>query len=226
MQKRFRLLAAGVLLPAFPQAASSVAKQTPLRLAPFSSIEIRSGGHVVMRHAPTHRVTLVKGSQDYTRVHVTDGVLVIDKCRVKCPRGYELDIEIMVPAVSRLSLANGGWIESRGSFGPQADLTAAVAHGGRIDIRAIPAERVTASVEHGGRILTVPRRSLIAKVTQGGVVTYWGNAQVKSLIERGGVVDQGTPEELNLPLSELGPSVVSPIHSPRHDNRKQLHRER
>ena len=33
---------------------------------------------------------------------VTNGVLVIDKCNVKCPRGYELEVEVQVPGLSRI----------------------------------------------------------------------------------------------------------------------------
>lgn len=126
----------------------------------------------------------------------------------------------MLPSVSRLSLANGGWIRSHGSFARQADLSAAVAHGGTIDVRSMPADRVTASVEQGGRILTVPRGSLFARVTQGGVITYWGNAQVKSSVQHGGVVNEGSAKEINVPLAELGLPLVSPLHPPCQPQRK------
>jgi len=208
MPKTARLLATSIVLLAVPEATA----QRPVQLAAFNSIEVLNGGHVVLRPSPTQRVTLVKGSLDYTRIAVTDGgVLVIDKCHVECPRGYRLEIEILVPNVSRLSFANGGWLRSQGSFARQADLAAAVGHGGTIDVRSMDVDRVTASVEHGGRILTVPRVSLSARVTQGGAITYWGNAQVKSSVQHGGVVIEGNPDEINLPLAEIG-FPVEPIH--------------
>jgi hypothetical protein len=207
MPKTSRLLATSMFLLAVP----AVSAQTPLQLAVFSSIEVNSG-HVVIRSAPTQRVTLLKGSLAYTRVAVTDaGVLVIDKCNVHCPRGYELEVEIQVPSVSRVSLANGGWIRSQGTFVLQTDLTARVAHGGTIDVRSMAVDRVTASVEQGGRILTVPRGSLFARVNQGGVITYWGNPQVRSSVQHGGVVDRGSANEINLPLGEVGPALLSPL---------------
>lgn len=204
MHKTSRLLATSfLLLTAFRPI------QTPLQLPPFSSIRVNSG-HVVLRSAPTQRVTLLEGSLDYTRVAVIDGgVLTIDKCKVHCPRGYELEIEILMPTVSRISLANGGRIRSVGSFAPQADLAVAVAHGGTLDVRSMAVDRVNASVEQGGRILTVPRGSLFARVNQGGVITYWGNPRVDSSVQHGGVVNKGSPEEINVPLSDIGPAALN-----------------
>src|SRR5687767_3271654 len=119
MHSAFRFLVASiVLLPVFPAGRSLVSpdaasvqspSQTILQVAPFSAIELSNSGHVILRPGATPRVTLVKGSLDHSRVAVSDaGVLVIDRCMVKCPRGYELEVEIVVPSVTRLSLANGG----------------------------------------------------------------------------------------------------------------------
>ena len=116
---------------------------------------------------------------------------------------YQLDVEISVPSVNRISLANSGIIESRGGFPRQNDLAVAVAHGGTIDVRSLPADSVTASVEHGGNILTIAEARLSARVTQGGWITYWGDGQVKSSIDHGGAVVKGTAAEMNLPLREL-----------------------
>ena len=204
MLEILRVFAASLSLLAPP------ALQTGLRVEPFRSIELPQGGHVVLRPSPTHRVTLVRGSLEYTRLSVTGrGALVIDKCYRKCPRGYRLELEILSPNVSRLSLANGGRIESRGSFPRQTDLAVAVAHGGTIDVRSIGAQHVTATVEQGGRILTVPRASLVASVTQGGAIVYWGNAQVTQSIDHGGVVSKGSTSEIDMPLSEIGFPVQS-----------------
>lgn len=198
--------------------------QTPLQLPPFSSIQVRNGGHVVLRSAPAQRLTVLQGSLDYTRVAVTGGgVLVIDRCSVHCPPGYELEIEILMPNVSRLSLANGGRIQTLGSFGAQANLAAAVAHGGTIDVRSMAVDKVDATVEQGGRILTVPQGSLFARVTQGGVITYWGNPRVESSVQHGGIVGRGSADEINLPLAEIGPSALpplSPILHSRHGSKR------
>ncbi len=206
MHKTARLMVVSLVL-----LTASRPIQTPLQLPPFSSIRVNSG-HVVLRSAPTQRVTLLAGSLAYTRVTVTDGgVLSIDRCKERCPRGYELEIEILMPNVSRLSLANGGRIQSLGNFAGQADLRVAVAHGGTIDVRSMAVDKVNASVEQGGRILTVPRGALFARVNQGGVITYWGNARVDSSVQHGGVVNKGSPEEIKVPLSDIGPAVVDPI---------------
>ena len=199
MHKTSRFLATSMVLLAVPPAAA----QTPLQLPAFNSIEVNSG-HIVLRPGPTQRVTLLQGSLSYTRVAVDGDVLVIDKCKDHCPRGYQLEVEIQVPTLRSVSLENGGWIKSLGSFARQTDLTARVSHGGTIDVRAIPVDRVTATVEQGGRILTVPRGSLFARVRQGGAITYWGNPQVKSSVQHGGVVDRGRADEINEPLGEVG----------------------
>ena len=170
-------------------------------IEPFTSIELPGGGHVALRPGATHSVTLVKGSPDYTRMTVADGGrLVIDKCFRKCPRGYRIEVEISAPTVSSISLANGGRIQSLGDFPGQGELVIAVAHGGTVDARSMPAQRVIASVNQGGRILTVPSVSLVATVTQGGAITYWGDAHVRSSITHGGVVTRGNVGEMNLPL--------------------------
>jgi len=177
--------------------------QTPLQLPPFTSIRVNSG-HVVLRSAPTQRVTLLEGSLDYTQVRVTDGgVLAIDRCNEHCPRGYQLEIEILTPKISRISLANGGRVQSRGGFPRQGELVVTVSHGGTIDVRSMVVDRVTASVNQGGRILTVSQAWLFASVTQGGVITYWGDGRVRSSVEHGGIVSKGSAGEINLPLSEV-----------------------
>lgn len=204
MHETFRVIAATmfVLAPTW--------LQTGVQVEPFNSLELPQGGHVTLRPSPTQRVRLVKGSLDYTRLTVSDrGALVIDRCYRKCPRGYRLELEILSPNLTRISLANGGSIQSRGSFPRQSDLVVAVAHGGTIDARSIVARRVTASVNQGGRILTVPQTSLSASVAHGGAIIYWGDAQVIESIDDGGVVTRGSAGELDLPLSEIGFPVMT-----------------
>jgi hypothetical protein len=221
MHKTFRILATSTLLLAVTGIAASFAQQgrasaplsmqTTLQLAPFNSIEVSDGGHVVLRPAPTQRVTLLRGSLDYTRLAVTDGGrLVIDKCIRKCPRGYQLEVEIFAPSFARISAANGGRVQSRGDFPRQSQLAVAVAHGGTIDVRSMVVDRVTASVDQGGGIFTVPRAWLFARVTQGGMITYWGDAQVRSSVGRHGGVNKGRANQINAPLSDVVSSLPSP----------------
>jgi hypothetical protein len=200
MNRTLGILATSVsLLPTF-------AAETPVQLPPFNSIEAYDGAHVTLRHGPTQRVTLVKGSLDYSRVAVNSrGTLVIRKCENKCPRDHELSVEVVAPRLTSISLANSGRILTVGSFPRQDNLIIAVAHGGMIDLRLMPAGRVTASVDNGGRILTVPETSLSATVAQGGNITYWGDAEVKSSVEHGGGVVKGSAAEFNMPLPEARP---------------------
>ena len=192
-----------------------VAAQTRVSLRPFSSVELRGGGKAILRHGPTQRVTLLKGSLDNTRVTIADGGrLVIDNCKKHCPREYELEIEIVTPDIARILVADGGSIESRGSFPLQAEIGVAVSQGGTIDIRSMAVDSVTASVNSGGKIFTRPQTTMLARVVDGGDITYWGNAHVKSSIRGGGVVIKGTAAEADKPLSELSPSLPSLLPVP------------
>ena len=204
MHQTFRLLAISALL-----VGAARPMQTRVQLAPFNSIEMLEGGHVVLRAAPTQRVTLLSGSLDYTRLAVVDGRLVIDKCNRKCPRGYQLEVEIAAPSFARISTANGGRVQSSGDFPRQSQLAVSVAHGGAIDVRSMAVDRVTASVDQGGAIFTVPRTLLIARVSQGGMITYWGDPQVTSSVGRHGGVNKGRADQINAPLSEVVSSVPS-----------------
>jgi hypothetical protein len=213
MHRTLRYLVIGTGLLALPGAAASFAVQnvtstssrgqTAIQLSQFNSIDVRNSGHLVIRPASAQRVTLVSGSLEYSRVAVTDGGrLVVDRCHQKCPKGYRLEIEVLVPGLAGISLANGGTIQSRGSFQRQGELTVAVRNGGTIDVRSMPANRVTASVDQGGRILTLAQAWLFARVSNGGVITYWGDGQVRSSVGHGGAVNRGSPGQENLPLSE------------------------
>jgi hypothetical protein len=215
MRTTLRLLATSFLLLTAVDISALVAQESvppaplprpaTLQLARFTSIDAGNGAHVAVRPAPTQRVTLVRGSLEYSRVAVdAGGVLVIDRCLRKCPRGYRLEVEISTPGLTRISLANGGILRAEGSFPRQGELAVDVSHGGTIDVRSISAERVSATVNQGGRILTVPRARLHARVTQGGAITYWGDGQVQQSIEHGGVVTKGAADEINLPASEVG----------------------
>jgi putative autotransporter adhesin-like protein len=215
-----RFLVASVLSFTSPEARVSTAQseslpapvvaQKVVPLTPFSSVELRSGGKAILHHGPTQRVTLVKGSLDYTHVTIGDGGrLVIDSCKSQCPREYDLEIEIVTPDATRISVADGGTIQSSGSFPRQAEITVAVNEGGSIDIRSMAVNSVTASVYSGGRIFTRPQAAMFASVVDGGIITYWGDARIRKSIKGGGVVTRGTAAEAGQPLSELSPPLPS-----------------
>ena len=162
-----------------------------VQVQPFTSIELSGGAHVVLRPAAAHRVRLIDGSMELSRVEVTrSGELIIDKCRTKCPKGYRPEFEVFAPSLTRISVAHGGRLESRGRFPRQANLAVDVSNGGTIDVRAIAVDRVTASVRQGGGILTTARTLLSATVSNGGSVTYWGDPQVRSSVDHGGAVQR------------------------------------
>src|SRR5271155_4501986 len=119
----------------------------------FDSVGLSGGGHVILRYGATERVTLLKGSTQYTRFRVKDGhSLEIDACNSDCPMQYDLEIEIVMPRVTAVAISGGGHIESASGFPTQGMITAAVHGGGSIDIRAIDATDATAAVDGGGRI--------------------------------------------------------------------------
>jgi len=182
-----------------------------LSLAPFTSVELDGGVKAVLQYGSPQRVKMLKGSGDVSSITVTQARLVIDKCRDKCPRGYELHVEIVTPLITAISAANGGRIESRGNFPQQPAMSLAVSHGGTVDARTISANNITAAVAQGGRILANPQRTMVASVSNGGVITYWGNAQVTSSTQYGGAVTKGAATDLDKPLSDVEtPDSCSP----------------
>lgn len=192
----FVIGAALATLPALQASAQGRVVQLP----PFTSVEVPDGGHVVIRHGPTQRVTLVRGNLNYTKIRVTsDGVLVIGNCRHEC-RGYRSDVEIEMPGITRLLMSDGGWIRTSGNFPRQGEIEVEVDNGGTIDTRSMLIDKVIASVDQGGRILTVPGAWLFARVSHGGAITYWGNPRVRRSIEDGGVVQKGEADELKASL--------------------------
>ncbi len=192
--------------------ASSGAAQTVVPVGPFRSVELSHGGHVILRHGPVQRVTILTGDAQSTGVRVEKQRL-IDNCKPACPRGYRLQIEVVTPEISAVAVSNGGTLQSAGAFPAQASIDAAVEQGGRIDIRSIPAGTVNASVYSGGGIFTTPRQSLTAAIESGGAVKYWGNVRVKQSVRDGGVVERGTAEDFDEPLSGLSPPLapIAPI---------------
>jgi hypothetical protein len=193
---------------------ANVEPQQALSLAPFTSVQLDSGVKAILQYGTVQRVTLLKGSADISLITVAQERLVIDKCRDKCPRGYELHVEIVTPLITAISLANGGAIESRGNFPRQTAMSLAVSHGGTVDARAILANNITAAVNQGGRILTQPQVTMAASVSNGGVITYWGDAQVTSSTQHGGLVTKGAAADRDKPLPDLEAPVSCPPNHP------------
>ena len=192
------------------EAISRVEPQQALQLAPFTAIELDGGAKAVLNYGPAQRVTLLKGNPDLTHITVTGERLIIDKCRDKCPRGYEVEVEIVTPLISAVAVRNGGVIEGRGNFPLHPALSLAVAHGGTIDARPIPSNSITAAVNQGGRILAKPQATMTASVSNGGVITYWGDAQVTSSAQHGGAINKGAAVDADRPLSDVDTPVSCP----------------
>lgn len=199
-------------IPSLQAAAQS--EPMPVEVAPFRSVELRSGGKVIVRHGPAQRVTFIKGSPGDAQVTVTsEGGLIIEKRKSKGARRSELEIEVLTPELIGVTVAHGGMIQSRGSFPRQAALVATVDNGGTVDVRSMSVGTVSASVLSGGRILAKPLTAMAASVAEGGNITYWGDARVTQSIQHGGVIEKGDPSEADQPLSNASDAVapVPPI---------------
>jgi len=157
---------------------------SPAQAAGFGSIELRGGGIVTVRHGAAQRVTVVAGNPD-REIRSEGDRLVIEPCGGGCPRGHSLEVEVVTPELESLAVSDGGLIQLVGDFPAQGAVSTSVSDGGTIDIRPLDAGRVSAAVWQGGQILTRPGRTLSATVSNGGIVTYWGNAEVTSSVTRG-----------------------------------------
>ena len=203
MRDFVKIVFSAVLAAALPGPDAS-AQGRVIQLPQFNSVEVSDGGHVVIRYGSSQRVTLVRGDLNYTKMRVTaDGVLLIRNLRHES-RGYRSDVEIEMPGITRLLMSNGGWIRVLGPFPRQGEIEVEVDNGGTIDTRSMVVDKITASVDQGGRIFAMPTSWLYASISHGGVITYWGNPQVKRSILDGGVVQKGEAEELTASLFEDG----------------------
>lgn len=173
-------------------ATSAFADET-INVGPFRSVEVRGGGHVTLHRGAAQRVTLVKGTTQYTSFTIEDGrTLVIDACDHGCPSGtYDLEVDIATPDIGGVSVDGGGGITGSADL-PTGNLNAAVNGGGHIDMRAVHADAVHAAVNGGGHIQVYAGSTLKAAVSGGGLIQYWGNPQVTSAISGGGDVRQGS----------------------------------
>ncbi|MGN6514458.1 MAG: GIN domain-containing protein [Rhizomicrobium sp.] len=182
------LLAAAISL----FATSALGGET-IAVGPFRSVELRGGGQVTIHRGDSQRVTLNRGSEQYTSFRIEDGNrLVIDACNTSCPNGeYDLRIDLATPDIRGVAIEGGGEIDGAADL-PARNLSAAVNGGGRIDMRSVHAETVNAAVSGGGHIQIFATDKLRAAVSGGGRIEYWGNPQVSSAISGGGDVRQGS----------------------------------
>jgi hypothetical protein len=189
-------------------AVSSGAAPAVIPMGEFRSIELHDGGNVVVRHGPVQRVTILAGNLRCAHVGLAGGQrLVIENGARDCRHDERLQIEVVTPAISAISVSDGGAIQTLGTFLAQAAIVAHVEQGGTIDIRSMAADAVDASVHSGGRIFTNARATLTATINSGGAITYWGDPRVKKAVRDGGVVVRGTLADADKPLSELSPGL-------------------
>jgi len=190
MTKILQLVCASILAAAMlPSAAFSA---SAVSIGPFRSVELRGGGHVILRHGAVQRVTLLEGSTQFTKFHVNgDGQLVIHTCDDNCPRHYDLEVEIVTQRIDGVAISGGGKIESEGGFSRQDSIGVAIQGGGHIDVRSIDTIHADAAVDGGGHIALRAQRSLQAAVNGGGNISYWGNPSVTSAVDGGGSVHKG-----------------------------------
>jgi hypothetical protein len=175
--------------------AAAAFAQTAVPAPPFNAIELRGGGHIVIKHGAVQRVTLIEGSTQYTSIHADSSdprKLIIDACNDNCPMHYNLEIEIVTPGISGVAIKGGGDIESSGDFPGQRAIAAAVKGGGKIDLRSIGAADATAAVNGGGDIDLRAADKLTAAVNGGGKITYWGDPKVTEAVNGGGEIGRGS----------------------------------
>jgi hypothetical protein len=210
-----RALACGLIVLSGIPSAHTAAQSEPMTVGPFRSLELRNGSHAILRYGPTPRVTFLKGNPDETRVTLESGGRLVVEKHKSSTRGYEHEVEIVTTELASITLAHGGWLQSRGSFPQQAEIDVTVDNGGTIDIRSMSVASVKASVLSGGRIFAQPLTAIAASVVDGGNITYWGDARVTQSIRHGGVVERGDPSEADTPLFDDGRAIapVQPIRS-------------
>ena len=86
-------------------AVPAASAPTMVNVPHFGQIALHGGGHVVVKHGAEQRVTLLKGSIEYTRFSVGNGDhLFIYACNERCPERYDLDIEIVTPVLNSASI--------------------------------------------------------------------------------------------------------------------------
>ncbi|HEX2590555.1 MAG TPA: DUF2807 domain-containing protein [Rhizomicrobium sp.] len=178
----------GLSLVAAPAFAGTV-----VAVPQFDGVGLEGGGHVVLKYGAQQRVTLVKGSTQFTDIRVEHGSLKIDACNEHCPNHYDLEIEVITPSLKALAVRGGGEIESAAGFPAQNVISVAVSGGGDIKVKNVKADTINAAVHGGGSIDVYAQRTLNAAVAGGGEITYFGNpAKVSQAAVGGGEITRGS----------------------------------
>jgi len=179
-----------IALPAAALAiAAPLAAAQPVSVSAFRGVELRGGGHVMLRPGAVQRVILISGSTQITSFHVDrGGRLLIEACNTRCPRDYKLLVEIQSPTVPNIGVSGGGQVVAASGFARQPRLVAAANGGGRVDLRAVQAASVTAAVNGGGHVSVGRSNTLMAAVSGGGLVQFRGDPQVTKAVQGGGAV--------------------------------------
>lgn len=170
------------------------ASATDIRAQSFDGISISGGGHVVLKYGSSPRITLIKGSTEYTSFKFKrGGSLEIEACNTRCPEHYDLEIEAVTPnIVTAIAVKNGGKIESATGFPGQGEISIAVSGGGEIDVRNIAADQVNAAVNGGGNETVSAKNQLNAAVNGGGEIVYFGDPEVAQAVSSGGNIRRGS----------------------------------
>ena len=178
-----------LFLVALAASAPALAQQA-IPVGSFRSVQLAAGGDLTIVPGRVQRVTLLNGSTEFTRFNIRhDGRLEISThCNGRCPRNYNLRIQIESPQVPDVAVKAGGTIKVAPGFAPQRQVSAAVLAGGTIDLRAVQATHASAAINAGGDIYVGPSARLNAAVNAGGDVRYVGNPQVSMAVANGGNV--------------------------------------
>lgn len=132
------LALATALVAVVPSAPTLGIAATVVPVGAFRSVTLRNGGTVTMRHASKARVTLVEGSEKYSKITVeSGGRLVIDRCPGDCPEDYAFAVEVLAPAIDEVRVIDGGTLQSAGGFPHREGVRAEVEEGGTIDLRSM-----------------------------------------------------------------------------------------
>jgi hypothetical protein len=189
------LMRFGRLIPCFLLTLATAGASQPAN-APFRSVELRSGGEVIIRPGAAQRVETLSGSPEITVAG--GGRLNIDNRHG--PHEPRTRIAITTPSLDAVSVDDGGKLIVERGFPAQTAVTARVGNGGMLDLRRLAVRRVAASVSQGGIIFVRAEDRLDASISQGGNITYWGNPSVKSSVRQGGAVARGDVQDLEKTL--------------------------
>lgn len=182
----FAALVATPLLMASPSVAA-----TDIPLPPFAAISVHGGGHVILVHGASQRVTLLKGDPKVAQILVRGNTLELSPCESVCMfRHVDLEVKITSPNITAIEAHGGGAIDTKGEFPKQARMSVAAHGGGAIDINAIPVEQVSAEVHGGGAIHVKALSALSASAHGGGVITYSGDPKVAASTHGGGSISK------------------------------------